>query len=154
MPIFFAVAEYLSNMFYLSKNVILEVPAKCQEQISIHYILSFLGPRGPLVLPLVDPPAHPYAMKIWTPIYRHICLMNHQETPQTNPLAIWDPLDVSLNPLGPPGTPWPPPSPPWDPKRDLLASLNSKNHLNCLTYHLRTPSNFPVDPRGHLKPSP
>ena len=80
--------------------------------------------------------------------------MNHQETPQTNPLAIWDPLDVSLNPLGPPGTPWPPPSPPWDPKRDLLASLNSKNHLNCLTYHLRTPSNFPVDPRGHLKPSP
>ena len=57
MPIFFAVAEYLSNMFYLSKNVILEVPAKCQAQISIHYILSFLGPRGPLVLPLVNPPA-------------------------------------------------------------------------------------------------
>ena len=83
-------------------------------------------------------PVRTYAMKIWTPIYRHICLMNHQETPQTNPLAIWDPLDVSLNPLGPPGTPWPPPSPPWDPKRDLLASLNSKNHLNCLTYHLRT----------------
>ena len=99
-------------------------------------------------------PVRTYAMKIWTPIYRHICLMNHQETPQTNPLAIWDPLDVSLNPLGPPGTPWPPPSPPWDPKRDLLASLNSKNHLNCLTYHLRTPSNFPVDPRGHLKPFP
>ena len=47
----------------------------------------------------------PGAMKIWTPIYRHICLMNHQETPQTNPLAIWDPLDVSLNPLGPPGPP-------------------------------------------------
>ena len=95
---------------------------------------QFLGPRGPLVLPLVNPPA----LKILTPIYRHICLMNHQETPQTNPLAIWDPLDVSLNPLGPPGTPWPPPSPPWDPKRDLLASLNSKNHLNCLTFHLRT----------------
>ena len=46
-------------------------------------------------------PAPARAMKIWTPIYRHICLMNHQETPQTNPLAIWDPLDVSLNPLGP-----------------------------------------------------
>ena len=42
----------------------------------------------------------------------------------------------------------------WDPKRDLLASLNSKNHLNCLTYHLRTPSNFPVDPMGHLNPPP
>ena len=65
----------------------------------------FLGPRGPLVLPLVDPPAPARAMKIWTPIYRHICLMNHQETPQTNPLAIWDPLDVSLNPLGPPAPP-------------------------------------------------
>ena len=40
----------------------------------------------------------------------------------------------------PPGAPRPPPPPPppWDPKRDLLASLNSKNHLNCLTYHLRT----------------
>ena len=66
---------------------------------------SFLGPRGPLVLPLVDPRTRARAMKIWTPIYRHICLMNHQETPQTNPLAIWDPLDVSLNPLGPPGPP-------------------------------------------------
>ena len=31
--------------------------------------------------------------------------MNHQETPQTNPMAQWDPLDVSLNPLGPPGPP-------------------------------------------------
>ena len=40
-------------------------------------------------------------MKIWTPIYRHICLMNYQETHQTNPMAQWDPLVVSLNPLGP-----------------------------------------------------
>ena len=31
--------------------------------------------------------------------------MNHQETPQTNPMAQWYPLDVSLNPLGPPGPP-------------------------------------------------
>ena len=38
-------------------------------------------------------------------IYRHICLMNHQETPQTNPMAQWDPLDVSFNPLGPPLAP-------------------------------------------------
>ena len=66
-------------------------------------IIIFLGPRGPLVLPLVDPYVHPYALKILTPIYRHICHMNHQKTPQTNPLATWDPLDVSLNPLGPPG---------------------------------------------------
>ena len=68
-------------------------------------IYAFLGPRGPLVLPLVNPPVGPAALKILTPIYRHICLMNHQETPQTNPLAIRDPLDVSLNPLGPPGPP-------------------------------------------------
>ena len=46
--------------------------------------LNFLGLRGPLVLPLVDPYG---AIKIWSPIYRHICLMNHQETPQTNPMA-------------------------------------------------------------------
>ena len=71
--------------------------------------VHFLGPRGPLVLPLVNPYG---AMKIWTPIYRHICLMNHQETPQTNPMAQWDPLDVSLNPLGPPGPPHRPPGTP------------------------------------------
>ena len=26
-------------------------------------------------------------------IYRHICLMNHEKTHQTNPMAPWDPLD-------------------------------------------------------------
>ena len=35
---------------------------------------------------------HPPALKILTPIYRHICLMNHQETPQTNPIAPLGPL--------------------------------------------------------------
>ena len=38
--------------------------------------------------------------------------MNHQETPQTNPMAQWDPLDVSLNPLGPHGPPHRPPGTP------------------------------------------
>ena len=62
-------------------------------------------------------PVRTYALKILTPIYRHICLRNHQETPQTNPMAQWDPLDVSLNPLGPPG---PPPIAPLGPlKRSL-----------------------------------
>ena len=76
-------------------------------------IYAFLGPRGPLVLPLVNPPVGPAALKILTPIYRHICLINHQETPQTNLMAQWDPLDVPPNPLGPPA---PPPSrPPGDP---------------------------------------
>ena len=27
-----------------------------------------------------------YEIKIWTPIYRHTCLMNHQETHETNPV--------------------------------------------------------------------
>ena len=71
-------------------------------------MIVFLGPRGPLVLPLVNP----YVRNAGPHVYWHICHMNHQETPQTNPMARWDPLDVSLNPLGPPG---PPPSPPWDP---------------------------------------
>ena len=30
-------------------------------------MLKFLGPRGPLVLPLVDPRIRARAMKIWTP---------------------------------------------------------------------------------------
>ena len=68
-------------------------------------IYAFLGPRGPLVLPLVNPPVGPAALKILTPIYRHICLINHQETPQTNLMAQWDPLDVSPSPLGPPAPP-------------------------------------------------
>ena len=64
---------------------------------------AFLGPRGPLVLPLVDPPAR-------TPVRnenldRHICLMNQQETPQTNLMAQWDPLDIPLEPKAPPSTP-------------------------------------------------
>ena len=63
---------------------------------------SFLGPRGPLVLPLVDPRVCPSMLKIWiTYIYRHICLMNHQKTHQTNPMAPWNPLDAPLDPLGP-----------------------------------------------------
>ena len=34
-------------------------------------LFVFLGPRGPLVLPLVNPYARTPAMKIWTPIYRN-----------------------------------------------------------------------------------
>ena len=66
---------------------------------------NFLGPRGPLVLPLVNPYVRTPAMKIWIQCIQANMLMNHQETPQTNPMAQWDPLDVSFNPLGPPGPP-------------------------------------------------
>ena len=92
------------------------------------------------------------AMKIWTPIYRHICLMNHQETPQTNPLATWDPLDVSLNPLGPPGPPHRPPGTPkeiswphWPLKITSTALLIIWGPIKF---------NFPVDPMGYLHPPP
>ena len=49
--------------------------------------------------------------KFWALIYRHICLMNHEWTHKTNPMAPWDSLDAPLDPLashidplGPPGT--------------------------------------------------
>ena len=53
----------------------------------------FLGPRGPLVLPSVGSfvPSVPQE-KFGSLIYRHICLMNHEDTHQTNPMAPWDPL--------------------------------------------------------------
>ena len=59
-------------------------------------------------------PARPYALKIWTPVYRQICLMNNQETHETNPMAPWDPQDAPLEPLVPPG---PPNRPPGTPKQ-------------------------------------
>ena len=37
--------------------------------LAIYLISTFLGPRGPLVLPLVNPYVHPTALKILTPIY-------------------------------------------------------------------------------------
>ena len=39
-------------------------------------------------------------------------------------MAPWDPPDAPLTP--------------WDPKTGLLASLNSKIHLNCFTNHQKT----------------
>ena len=64
-------------------------------------IFCFLSPRGPLVLPSVGPvPSVPSARKI--------CLMNHEKTHQTNPMAPWDPLDALLAPWGPLGPPAPP----------------------------------------------
>ena len=95
---------------------------------------------------------HPPTLKILTAIYRHICLINHQETPQTNPLAIWDPLDVSLNPLGLPGPPYRPPGTPkeiswphWPLKITSTALLIIWGPIKF---------NFPVDPMGYLHPPP
>ena len=66
----------------------------------------FLGPRGPLVLPSVGPVRT--QEKFGSLIYRHICLVNHLKTHQTNLMAPWDPLDAPLTPLdllAPPSTP-------------------------------------------------
>ena len=40
----------------------------------------------------------------------YVCLMNHQKTHQTNPMAQWDSRDVPIHPLGAPEGP---PRPPW-----------------------------------------
>ena len=45
-------------------------------------------------------------------IYRHICLMNHVKTHQTNPMAPWHPLDALLTPWDPLATPQSTPSDP------------------------------------------
>ena len=79
------------------------------------------------------------AMKIWTHIYRHLCLINNQETHQTNPMAPWDPLDVSLNPLG---TPASPNRPPGTPKQVSWPHCNIKITSTALQI-IRGPIKFP-----------
>ena len=76
----------------------------------------YLGPRGPLVLPLVDPfdvrpfvpPLVPllvclFALKIWITYLQAYLpyLMNHQKTHQTNPMAPWDLQEAPWTPKQP-----------------------------------------------------
>ena len=83
--------------------------------------------------------------KSGSPIYRHICLMSHQDTHQINLMAPWDPPDMPLDPLRPyRPTPWPPgtllaypltpcdpvglpldPLGPWRPTRENRKSLGN-----------------------------
>ena len=76
----------------------------------------YLGPQGPLVLPLLDPPVR-LQEKSGSLTYRHTCLMNHQRTHQTiNQIVSWVLPDTPLDPLGPqaPIDPlWTPKHPPW-----------------------------------------
>ena len=78
--------------------------------------------------------------------------MNHQETHQTNPMAHWDPLDVSFNPLGPPGPPHRPPGTPkeisWPHWPLKITSTALLIIWGPIKFH------FPVDPMGYLHPSP
>ena len=71
----------------------------------MYTVNMFLGPRGPHGVPLSVCPQE----KFGSIIYRHICLMNHLKTHQTNLMAPRDPLDVPLDPLGPAGPPHRPP---------------------------------------------
>ena len=72
--------------------------------IYIHY--DFLGPRGPLVEPS-NFPSRPSVRKKFSRvhIYRHTCLMNHQKSHQTNPMAQREPIDAPLTPWDPVGLP-------------------------------------------------
>ena len=77
-------------------------------------------------------------------IYRHICLMNHVKTHQTNPMAPWHPLDALLtpwDPLGPPG------NPPIDPLRPINRSLGLILRLPQLPHKSHSPSSLsPLSP--------
>ena len=99
----------------------------------------FLGPRGPLVLPLVAcTPAR--KKNLDHNIYRHTCLMNHQKTRLTSLMAPWDPLDALLDPLAPPG-------PPMDPLGPLNRSLGLVQTQDRLHYKSsEDPSNVAADP--------
>ena len=63
--------------------------------------LLFLGPQGPLVIPLIDLPVRPPALnESLDPLYKGICLLNYQKTRQTNPMPPHIPPDPS-RPLAP-----------------------------------------------------
>ena len=120
---------------------------------------KFLGPRGPLVLTLVE--CTPVCKKnLDHNIYRHTCLMNHQKTRLTSLMAPWDPLDALLDPLAPPG----PPMNPLGPLNRSLGLIQTQDHLVCITNHQRTHQMslpilwnilpFPLDPLRPRSPTP
>ena len=67
----------------------------------------FLGPLGPLVEPSISRPPVLSVRDNFSRvhIYRHRCLMNHQKSHQTNPMAQRDPIDAPLTPWDPVGLP-------------------------------------------------
>ena len=84
----------------------------CADQVSVHSFLlhKFLGPRGPLVLPLVNQSA----MKIWiTYTQAH---MPHESSGDSSNQPN-GPRGFPLHPLDPLGPPAPPHQPPQTPKR-------------------------------------
>ena len=75
-----------------------------RQQLFFRLSNTFLGPRGPLVLPLVECPSV-CKKNLDHNIYRHTCLMNHQKSHPTNPMAQRDPIDAPLTPWDPLGLP-------------------------------------------------
>ena len=122
----------------------LQLSLRPSQSFTVLFASPFLGPRGPLVLPSVGSfvPSRPQE-KSGSLIYRHICLMNHEKTHQTNPMGPGGLLDALLTPWDPLATPQTTPS---DPYTGLLASLHSQDHLNCLTNHIH------LQPRHRCRP--
>ena len=150
---------HYSSHFQEIRTLQTQVDAYQQCWSSIHNINHFLGPRGPLVLPLVAcTPAR--KKNLDHNIYRHTCLMNHQKTRLTSLMAPWDPLDALLDPLAPPG----PPMNPLGPLNRSLGLIQTQDHLVCITNHQRTHQMslpilwnilpLPLDPLGPCRPTP
>ena len=99
-------ASYWTNLsIYLLSMLSLKV-LKLQFDINDHtnphtrgchrYRSIFLGPRGPHGIPLSVSLLFSPQEKFGLHIYRHICLMNHLKTHQTNLMVSWDPIDAPL----------------------------------------------------------
>ena len=115
---------------------------KLVQKYSLEY---FLGPRGPLVPPLVDPSDRQSARKIW--IYTGLYAYESSQ----------DPSNESDGPVGSPRCPpWPqgpPINPQWPLNRSVgLIELLRSPHL--LFKSSEDPSNVAVDPMGQLTPRP
>ena len=81
-------------------------------------ILQFLGPRGPLVLPLIGPvPSRPSALKIWITYIQAYMPYESCKDSSNQPYGPMASLGCPLDPLGPPG------NPPIDPLRPINRSL-------------------------------
>ena len=75
---------------------------------------TFLGPRGPLVLPSMGPvpSVRPSALKIWITYIQAYMPYESCKDSSNQPYGPMASLGCPLDPLGPPGTPWQPPNRP------------------------------------------
>ena len=107
--------------------------------------LYFLGPRGPLVLPLMGPV--PSALKIWITYIQAYMPYESCKDSSNQPYGPMASLGCPLDPLGPPG------NPPIDPLRPINRSLGliALLRLPQLPHKSHSPSSLsPPTPR-HLE---